>query len=88
MKMPLNYAILKYYTTVQQASVTDVMRALEADYGDYRPFKKPAITEAIMTAESNGLLTEDHFELDEHGELQIYYRADQEQKKTINSYIK
>ena len=87
MKMPLNYAILKYFTTVDEASVDQVMKALRGEYGDYKAFKKAAMTEAVMTAESNALVTESRFELDDKGDLQIYYSSDADQKKTINSYI-
>lgn len=86
-KMPLNYAILKYYTTVDKASVQDVMKALKADYGDYKPFKQAPMLEAIMTAESNALLTEDSYGLNEAGELEVFYRADEGQRKTILGYI-
>ena len=41
-----------------------------------------------MTDEANGLLEESRFELDEAGNLRIYYRANEEQRATINRYIK
>ena len=41
-----------------------------------------------MTACSNGLIDESRYELDEKGNLVIYYKANQESIDTINSYIK
>ena len=41
-----------------------------------------------MTAEKNGLIEEARFDLDDAGEVRIYYRATPEQKQSINSYIK
>ena len=41
MKRPLNYAMLKYFTTVDEASVDDVRAALSDEYGTHSAFKKP-----------------------------------------------
>lgn len=84
---PLNYAILKYFTTVNEACADDVIEALKGEYGSFKALKKPAVIEAIMTGEANGLLEETRFEMDEKGELRVYYRAHEEGAATINSYI-
>jgi hypothetical protein len=85
---PLNYAILKYFTKVNEACADDVIGALKGEYGSFKALKKPAVIEAIMTGEANGLLEESRFDLDEKGELRVYYRAHEEGAATINSYIK
>lgn len=85
---PLNYALLKYFTTVPEACAADVMEALRADYSDFKAFQKDSITAAIMTAEANGLLEETRFEMDANNELKVYYRAHEEGAATINHYIK
>jgi len=85
---PLNYAILKYFTTVKEACADDVIEALKGQYGNFKALKKPAVIEAIMTAEANGLLEETRFDLDKNGELRVYYHAHEEGAATINSYIK
>ena len=41
-----------------------------------------------MTAESNGLLEESRFELDEAGEVRMFFRAGAESIATINNYIR
>ncbi|MDF2654151.1 MAG: hypothetical protein K0R19_625 [Bacillota bacterium] len=84
---PLNYAILKYFTKVREACADDVINALKGEYGNFKALKKPAVIEAIMTAEANGLLEETKFDVDSKGELRVYYRAHAEGAATINSYI-
>ncbi len=86
--IPLNYAILKMFTKVDEACADCVMDALRDRYGNYKAFKKPAIIEALMTAEANGLIEETRFDLDGNNELRVYYRAHEEGAATINAYIK
>ena len=85
---PLNYAILKHFTSVKEACAADVMDALKGEYSDFKAFKKDAVISAIMTAEANGLLEETRFEMDSNNELKVYYRAHEEGAATINHYIK
>jgi DNA-binding PadR family transcriptional regulator len=85
---PLNYAILKYFTKVEEACADDVINALKGEYGHFKALKKKAVITALMTAEANGLIEETRFELDETGELNVYYHAHEEGKSTINKYIK
>jgi DNA-binding PadR family transcriptional regulator len=85
---PLNYAILKYYTTGIEASADDVIEALKGEYGNFKTLRYAPVLEALMTAEANGLLEESRFDLDDKGEIRVYYRANEEGIKTINSYIK
>lgn len=85
---PLNYAILKYFTTVKEASANDVLKALKDDYKGLRTFNKKEMINALLTAEANGLIEETRVDLDENDELEIFYHATEESKATINSYIK
>jgi DNA-binding PadR family transcriptional regulator len=84
---PLNYAILKYFTKVNEACADDVIEALKGEYGSFKSLKKPAVIEAIMTGEANGLLEETRYDTDDKGELRVYYHAHEEGAATINSYI-
>ena len=86
--LPLNYAILKYYTTIEDACANDVIEALKDQYGRFKALSHPAVVEALMTAEKNGLLEETRCELNDADELAVYYRANEESKATINKYIK
>lgn len=85
---PLNYAILKYFTKVDEACVEDVIEALKGEYGNFKALKRDAVITALMTAEANGLLEETRFELDKTGSLRVYYHAHEEGAATINKYIK
>jgi len=85
---PLNYAILKFFTTVEEACAADVMAALKDTYGDFKAFKKKSVINALMTAEANGLLEESRFDMDSENELRVYYRAHAEGAATINRFIR
>ncbi|AWK49982.1 hypothetical protein DIC82_02245 [Clostridium beijerinckii] len=85
---PLNYAILKYFTKVDEACAEDVIEALKGEYGNFKALKRDAVITALMTAEANGLLEETRFELDQAANLRVYYHAHEEGAATINKYIK
>lgn len=85
---PLNYAILKYFTKINEACADDVINALKGQYGSFKALNKKDVTTALMTAEANGLIEETRFELDQNGELKVYYHAHAEGATTINKYIK
>jgi superoxide dismutase len=85
---PLFFSVLKYFTTGKEACRADVQDALRAEYGSFKAFKDKAMDEALMTACSNGLIEESKYELDDKGNLVIFYKANQEGIDTINSYIK
>lgn len=86
--IPLNYAILKLFTRIEEGCADTVMEALKNQYGNFKAFKKDSIINALMTAEANGLLEESRFDLDSNNELKVYYRAHEEGAATINKYIK
>ena len=87
MRRPLNYEILKHFTKVDKASANDVYQALENEFKDHKAFTKANIMESLMTAKENGLIDEDSYTLI-NDELVVYYKSSEEQKQTINSYIK
>ena len=82
---PLNYAILLYFTEVERACADDVIAALKPQYGHFRGLRKAAVIEALMTAEKNGLI--DGCDLDDNGELRVYYSANATSRATIRKYI-
>ncbi|MDR0880851.1 MAG: hypothetical protein LBN09_09200 [Clostridioides sp.] len=85
---PLNYAILKHFTTVKEANAEDVVRALKREYGKFKALNEKDVQSSLMTAEANGILEETRFELDSKGKLVVYYHANEDGKATINRYIK
>lgn len=86
--MPLNFAILKLFTDGREACPADVIEALRPVYGGFQALNKADVLTALMTAESNGLLEEARFDLDEEGEIRVYFRANAESIATINRYIR
>ena len=86
-KYPLDCAVLKYFTTVEEASVVEVMEALKEDYSDYRPFTRKGVSEVLMTGVVNGMLMETHYELEADGELKVYYKAGEAERAIINKYL-
>ena len=85
---PLNFAILKLFTDGAERSPEDVIEALKPEYGGFKAFNKPEVLTSLMTAESNGLLEESRFELDEAGDVRMFFRAGAESIATINNYIR
>ena len=84
---PLNFAILKHFTKVEEASALEVMDALKDQYASFKAFNKNDIVNALMTAAANGLIEESRFELDSNNELNVYFRAHADGAATINKYI-
>lgn len=84
---PLNFAILRYFTTVKEACADDVIEALKDKYGKFKALNKKSIIESLMTAKVNHLLEETRFDYDSKGEVRIYYRIHKEGVKIINKYI-
>ena len=84
----LNYAILKHFTKIKEACAEDIIEALKGEYGNFKALNRNDVIAALMTAEANGLLEETRFEMDEAGELRVYYHANEESAATINKYIK
>lgn len=87
MKKPLNFAMLKYMTTVDKANPVQVIDALKTDYAGRRELQPNSMLIAMMTAKENGLLEEAGYELDAAGELVMYFSAPAECKAEINNYI-
>ena len=85
---PLNYAILKYFTTVPEASAAQVVAALQPEYGSFRALNEKAVLETLLTGVENGLLEETRHELNDNDELELYFRASKSGAETINAYIK
>ena len=85
---PLNYAILKYFTTVKEASAEQVVEALKSEYGSFRALNKKAVLETLLTGVENGLLEETRHELNDKDEVEIYFHASESGAATINAYIK
>lgn len=85
---PLNYAILKHMSEVSSACAADVVEALKGEYGNFKMLKHDAVLESLMTAEQNGLLEKDRYELDKNENVNIYYKVTEYGADMIQRYIK
>ena len=85
---PLNYAILKLFEDGSEIDVQGVISKLETAYSSFSAFKPKAINESLMSAEKNGLLEESNWELDNTGDLHVYYKATEYGVDMIKGYIK
>jgi len=86
MKLPLNLAIIKHFTTVKEACAEDVMKALKKEYHGFRMLNPKSVYETLFTAEINGFLKETRYELDGDN-LKVFYHASEEGKSIISKYI-
>lgn len=85
--LPVRSRTLYFMSTVDKASVDEVMTALKAEYGAERQFKKSNFADHLLNLHANGLLDEVSYEVDESGELRIYYKINDEGINTINRYL-
>jgi len=74
MKLPLNYAILLYFTKHEEGDADTVVDELKPEYGSYRAFKRAGVVEALMTAKENGILDEVRTELADGDSLRVWYQ--------------
>jgi len=86
--LPLNYAILKLFEDGAEYDVEEVMTKLKDVYGTFRAFKPAGVNESLMSAEQNGLLDAVRYNLDDAGELHVYYKANEYGAGMIKQYIK
>lgn len=85
--MPLYYAIVMHYVDGDEHAADDVIEALSPLYGGYKLLTKRDVKEALATAKENGLLDESRYDLDDTGELRIYYRVTDFGLDMIGRYI-
>lgn len=64
------------------------MHDLAASYSSYKLFTRKDIDEALATAKENGLLDECDWEIDDNGELQTFYIANDFGRDMIQRYIR
>ena len=85
--LPFNYALLKLFPDGAEVDSLNALEALEHRYSEHRQFKEVAVNEALMTAEANGLIEEVGYKLDSKQRLRVFYRATDNGKDTIETYI-
>lgn len=86
-ELPLYYAIMKHFAGGKRDCTEGVMHDLATSYGSYKLFTRKDIDEALATAKENGLLNECDWKIDDNGELQTFYIANDFGKDMIQRYI-
>lgn len=86
-ELPLYYAIMKHFASGKPDCTEGVMRDLAASYSSYKLFTRKDIDEALATAKENGLLDECDWKIDDNGELQTFYIANDFGKDMVQRYI-
>ena len=85
---PLYYSMLLLFKDGKERCVNDVINELKGEYGHFKMLKFPAVQEALMTAQNNGLLDETVFDRDEEGKRRVYWKVNDYGMQMINGYIK
>lgn len=86
-KAPLHYAILLHFVGGESDCAEGVVRALEPEYGNYKLLTRADVEETLATAKENALLDEVGFDLDERGDLRIFYRMSDFGRDMVERYL-
>ena len=71
---PLYYAIIGQFKDDAEHCAADIVTALESDYAGYKLLTNKDVEEALATAKENGILDETRADLDDNGQLRVFYR--------------
>ncbi|WPC41591.1 hypothetical protein [Clostridium sp. JS66] len=74
----LDFAVLKYFTKVKEACAQDITNALKDEYDSFKDLNKGSVMMTLITAEAFGAIEKTKFQLDENGEINVYYRAQED----------
>lgn len=85
---PLYYSMLLLFKDGKERCVNDVIEELKPEYAHFKMLKFAAVQEGLMTANNNGLLDETKFDLDENGNLRVYWKVNDYGMQMMNTYIK
>ena len=85
--MPLYYAIVKHFMDGRPDTAEGVVATLKPLYGGYKLLTNKDVEEALATAKENGLLDEVACDLDEKGDLRVYYQVNDFGRDMIDRYI-
>ena len=84
----LNFAIMKYMTTVEDDCVSGVIEAMKAKgYGSWKQLKPASVQETLKTAVANGLCDESRFDMDENNELRVYYKVNDYGRDMVRKFL-
>ena len=84
---PLYYAIIRHFTNDCESCAADIVEALTPKYASYKLLTLHDVDDALAVAKENGILEETRCDLDDAGNLRIYYRITDFGTDTISRYL-
>ncbi|MGY3724927.1 hypothetical protein SAMN05421767_11825 [Granulicatella balaenopterae] len=87
MTLPARSAVLNEVYKAGSISVNQTMQNLKPIYGMERQFQKKLFIEHFMSLEAVDLIVLDKYELDNEGELNLYYTITETGKEITEKYI-
>ena len=84
---PLYYAIIRHFTNDRESCAADVVEALTPKYASYKLLTLHDVDDALAVAKENGILEETRCDLDDAGNLRIYYRITDFGTDMISRYL-
>jgi DNA-binding PadR family transcriptional regulator len=85
--LPMSFRMLHYFSTVSEATVDHLMAALKSEYGTEKQFSRKNISNSLFSMRENGIIEDSKVELDHAGELNIYYRINDEGSGLLKKYL-
>lgn len=85
--LPLRFRMLHYISTVDKTCADEIMKALKSEYGTEKQFTKGVFVEHLMDMKANFVIDDNEVELDNKGELVIYYSINEEGQRLLKKYL-
>lgn len=85
--LPLRFRILHHISTVNKASVDEIMKALEPEYGTEKQFKKEVFLDHLLDMKANFIIDDNEAVINDKGELVVYYSINDEGNRLLNKYL-
>jgi len=86
--LPARTAVLKYLFDNEDGDVEEIMDSLRDIYGKEKQFTKSRFIDHVMSLEANGLIYEIGYGLDDHGELSVRYKINDDGIHAVEKYVK
>lgn len=84
--LPMRFRMLHFFKSIDEASVNEVMKALEKEYGKEKYFEANAIDEDLISMKENGLIDISRLEMSSKN-LVTYYTINEEGKNLLKNYL-
>ena len=85
--LPLTFRVLHFLSTVKEATADHLMKELKAEYGTEKQFRRPNVSNILVSMKENGLIEDTKAELDREGELCVYYCISEEGSRLLTKYL-